>query len=163
VILYHIYRPASGFTIYNLLTVHPQLLETPQSPLIILFPISLLLTFLLVTIDGGKTESGLLKKMGLVMLVAVFFNKVVLFYALWFIPLLCTFIVAQRKKNLILTLIPLFILQAALLLGWYYYDVSINQQNALVMGYFYLFASGLLLIWLLRDQLLSTLKCYWGK
>jgi hypothetical protein len=60
-------------------------------------------------------------------------------------------------------LIPLFILQAALLLGWYYYDVSINQQNALVMGYFYLFASGLLLIWLLRDKLLSTLKCYWGK
>jgi uncharacterized membrane protein len=163
VILYHVYRPASGFTIYNLLTLHPQLLETPQSPLIILFPISLLLTFLLVTIDGGKTESGLLKKMGLVMLVAVFFNKVALFYALWFIPLLCTFIVAQRKKTLILTLIPLFILQAALLLGWYYYDVSINQQNTLVMGYFYLFASGLLLIWLLRDQLLSTLKCYWGK
>jgi uncharacterized membrane protein len=158
VILHHVNRPASGFTVYNLLTLHPQLLETPQNPLLILFPISLLLTFLLVTINGDESRLGLFKKMGLVMLVAVFFNKVVLFYALWFIPLLCTFIVVQRKKNFILTLIPYFILQATLLLGWYYYEVSMTTQNAIAMGYVYLSASGLLLLWLLRDRLVSTIN-----
>ncbi len=47
VILYHVSRPAAGATIYNLISLHPQLWDV-QSPLTILSPITLLLAFLLV-------------------------------------------------------------------------------------------------------------------
>jgi 4-amino-4-deoxy-L-arabinose transferase-like glycosyltransferase len=156
VILYHLNRPASGATIYNLITFHPQLTDV-QSPLTILSPIMLLLAFLLVAVADGKSEVSLLKNSAFLIVIAVFFNKVVLFYALWFIPLLCTFFFTLKKRTLILLLIPFFSLQAALLLGWYIYD-STSMQNALSLGYVYLFTSGLVLAWLLRDRLLFALK-----
>ena len=156
VILYHVGRPASGATIYNLITLHPQLMDV-QSPLTIISPITLVLAFLIVAISDGKSEVGLLKNSAFLMVTAVFFNKVVLFYALWYIPLLCMFVGSLRRRTLVIILIPFFILQTALLLGWYVFDIS-NMQNALALAYVYLFTSGLLLTWLLRDRLLSAQK-----
>ncbi len=161
VILFHLDRSAGGATIYNLLSLHPQLWDA-QTPLTILSPISLLLVFLLVALDGDKSEYGLLKKTALVMVTAVFFNKVVLFYALWFIPLLCTFLVIQRRRNLALTLVPFFTLQVALLIGGYSYSTTFTESTAFAMSYIYLLASAVLLLWLLRDRLLSTVKLLRG-
>ncbi len=156
VILYHASRPAFGASIYNLLRFNPTLGDVPQSSLTLLFPVALLLTFLLVTLDRDKSQLGLLKKLCLVMLVAVFFNKVVLFYALWFIPLLCiVFVGIERKRTLLVLLAPFFTMQAALLLAWYFSDVS-AIGNALAIAYLYLVSSALLLAWLLRDRLLSV-------
>jgi uncharacterized membrane protein len=157
VVLFHLDRSAGGATIYNLLSLHPQLWDV-QTPLTILSPISLLVVFLLVALDKDKSEYGLLKKTALVMVTAVFFNKVVLFYALWFIPLLCTFLIVQRKRNLVLTLVPFFTLQVALLIGGYSYSTTFTESTAFAMSYIYLAASAVLLVWLLRDRLRSTLK-----
>jgi uncharacterized membrane protein len=162
VILFHLDRSAGGATIYNLLSLHPQLWDV-QTPLTILSPVSLLLVFLLVALDRDKSEQGLLKKLALVMVTAVFFNKVVLFYALWFIPLLCVFFVALRKRTLALTLVPFFTLQFAILIGGYSYSTTFTESTAFTMSYIYLLASAVLLLWLLRDQLLSTLKWLKGK
>jgi uncharacterized membrane protein len=155
VFLYHLNRPASGATIYNLLTLHPQLTDV-QSPLTILSPITLILVFLLIAFVSDKSsEFGLLKNAAFLMVVAVFFNKVVLFYALWFLPLLCVLFGNLRKRTLVLLLILFFTLQATLLLGWYLYDAS-NTQNARTLAYVYLIASGVILAWLLRDRLISA-------
>jgi uncharacterized membrane protein len=157
VILYHFNRPASGATIYNLVTFHPQLMDV-QSPLTILSPIILVLAFLLVAFSDGKSEFGLLKNSAFLMVVAVFFSKVVFFYALWYVPLICILALALRKRIFVLILIPFFSLQVALLLGWYSYAVSLNLQNALLAAYVYLLSSGLILTWLLCDRLLSVKK-----
>jgi uncharacterized membrane protein len=156
VFLYHLSRPASGATIYNLLTLNPQLADV-QNPLTILSPITLLLAFLLVAFTDGKSKVGLLKNSAFLMVVTVFFNKVVLFYALWFLPLLCILFGNLRKRTFASLLILFFTLQAALLLGWYIYDTS-NMQNALIVAYVYLITSGLVLVWLLRDRLISAQK-----
>jgi uncharacterized membrane protein len=157
VIFYQVNRPAFGVTIYNLVTLHPQLTGV-QNPLTILWPITLVLAFLLVFFSEGKSEFGLLKNSAFLMVVAVFFSKVVLFYALWYIPLICTFAIALRTRVFALILIPFFTLQVALLLGGYYYALFFNMQNALVAAYIYLLTSGLILTWLLDDRLLSTKK-----
>jgi uncharacterized membrane protein len=156
VFLYQLSRPAFGASIYNLLTLHPQLTDV-QSPLTILSPITLLLAFLLVAFTDGKSEVGLLKNSAFLIVVAVFFNKVVLFYALWFLPLFCMLFFKLRKRTLVLLLILFFTLQVALLLGWYFYDVA-SMQNALLTAYVYLIASGLILVWFLRDRFLSAQK-----
>ncbi len=157
VILYQVSRPAFGATIYDLVNLHPQLMNV-QSPLTILSPITLVVAFLLVAFSDGKSEFGLLKNSAFLMVVAIFFSKVVLFYALWYIPLICTFATVLRKRTLAFVLIPFFTLQVALLLGWYSYAMSLNTQNALVATYIYLLTSGLILTWLLRDRLLSVNK-----
>ena len=155
VILYDVNRPAFGATIYNLVTLHPQLMNA-TSPLTILSPITLALAFLLIAFSDGKSEFGLLKNSAFLMVVAVFFSKVVLFYALWYIPLICIFAMSLRKRIFALVLISFFTLQVALLLGGYSYALSLNIQNALVAAYVYLLTSGLILTWLLRDRLLSA-------
>ena len=99
VILYDVNRPASGATIYNLISLHPQLWNV-QSPLTILSPITLALAFLLVAFSDVKSEVGLLKNSAFIIVAAVFFSKVVLFYALWYIPLICILIVALRKRTI---------------------------------------------------------------
>ncbi len=155
VLLYHLERSAGGATIYNLLTPHPQLWDV-QTPLTILSPISLGLVFLLVMVDGDKSEQGLLRKMALVMVTAVFFNKVVLFYMLWFIPLICLFVVVLRRKGLVIILFSFVTLQVAPLLAVYF--LSANDSLVFGMLYIYLVASTLLLIWLLRDRLISAIR-----
>jgi uncharacterized membrane protein len=158
VLLYHLDRPAGGATIYNLLTPHPQLWDV-QTPLTILSPISLVLVFLLVLADGDKSEHGLLKKSALVMVTTVFFNKVVLFYALWFIPLICILVEAQHRKTLALVLAPFMTLQGALLLSTYFYSASATiDLIVFAMCYLYLLTSALILLWLLRDRLISALR-----
>lgn len=156
VLLFHVERSAGGATIYNLLSLHPQLWDV-QTPLTILSPVSLALIFLLVAVDDDRSEHGLLKKAALVMVAAVFFNKVVLFYALWFIPLVCTFIVAQRRRLFVSALVTFVILQVALLVGVYFYSATMTEDSTVfAMCYLYLFTSALLLLWLLRDRLLSV-------
>jgi uncharacterized membrane protein len=159
VILYHLDRSASGATIYNLLSLHPNLWDA-QTPLTLLSPVSLLLVFSLIALDRDNSEYGLLKKTALVMVAAVFFNKVVLFYALWFIPLLCTVFVALRKRTLAFVVFLFFTLQVAILLGWYAYDRLNSEQGAFAWMYLYLLTSGLLLLWLLRDRLLSAVRTF---
>jgi uncharacterized membrane protein len=158
VFLFHLNRPASGASIYNLLTLQPSLLDV-QSPLAILSPIALLLAFLLVALNKDRaSEIGLLRNSAFLMVAAVFFNKVVLFYALWFIPLLCVlFAVLQQKRAVVLPLVLFFILQTALLLSWYLYDAG-NMQGAIPLAYVYLAAQGLVLRWLLRDRLKRRIK-----
>ena len=112
VILYQATRPASGATIYNLISLHPQLWNVP-SPLTILSPITLALAFLLVAFSDVKSEVGLLKNSAFIVVAAVFFSKVVLFYALWYVPLICILLVTLRKKISVLILIPFFTLQVA--------------------------------------------------
>jgi uncharacterized membrane protein len=160
VLLFHLERSAGGATIYNLLTPHPQLWDV-QTPLTILSPISLGLVFLLVVLDRDKSDYGLLKKAALVMVTFVFFNKVVFFYALWFIPLICTFIMAQRRKTLTLALVTFVTLQVALLLGVFFYSAPM-MENVIVFAMLYinLLASALLLVWLLRDRLLSAKRTF---
>jgi hypothetical protein len=152
VLLYHINRPASGATLYNLLTPHPQFFGV-QTPLTLLSPISLILAYLFIAYRRDKSDVGLFKNAAFLMLVSVFFNKVVLFYALWFIPLLYTFLLATRKRNLALLLVPFLVLQISLLLGWQFYDVSASAQSSFALAYVYLAASGLLLAWLFCDRL----------
>jgi hypothetical protein len=129
-----------------------------QSPLTILSPIILVLAFLLVAFSDGKSEFGLLKNSAFLMVVAVFFSKVVLFYALWYVPFICILALALRKRIFVLILIPFFSLQVALLLGGYSYVLSLNLQNALLAAYVYLLSSGLILTWLVCDRLLSVKK-----
>ncbi|MFB3888406.1 MAG: glycosyltransferase 87 family protein [Candidatus Bathyarchaeia archaeon] len=157
VLLFHVNRSAGGATIYNLLSPHPQLWDV-QTPLTLLSPISVLLVFLLVALDKDRSEHGLLKKAALVMVTAVFFNKVVLFYALWFIPLLCTFLLLERRRSLALTLVPFFVLQVAVLVGGYSYSTTMTEGTAFAMCYIYLAASALILAWLMRDRLLSAFR-----
>ena len=156
VILFHVERPVYGATIYNLLSLHPTLWGV-QTPLIILSPISLALIFLLIVFDGDRSEYALLKQAALVMVTAVFFSKVVLFYALWFVPLICTFVVAQRRRQFAYAFVSTVTLQVALLVAAYFYLVTLAESlMVLAMGYLYLLTSGLLLIWLLRDRLISA-------
>jgi len=157
VILYQVNRPAFGASIYNLVTLQPQLLDV-QNSLTFLSPITLVLAFLLVAFSEGKSEFGLLKNSAFLMVVAVFFSKVVLFYALWYTPIICAFAIALRRRVFALILIPFLTLQVALLLGGYSYASFLNLQNALVAAYVYLLTSGLILIWLMHDRLLSTKK-----
>ena len=157
VILYQLNRPALGASVYNLIALHPQLAEV-QSHLTILSPITLLLAFLLVAFSEGKSELTLLINSAFIMVAAVFFSKVVLFYALWYIPLICTLIVASRKRTAAITLITSTALQVALLLCWYTYYVTANMQSSLALAYVYLITSGLLLSWLLYDRLFSAQK-----
>jgi len=158
VLLFHIERPAFGATIYNLLSLHPTVLDA-QTSLTILSPISLALIFLLTIFDGDRSENALLKKAALVMVTAVFFNKVVLFYALWFVPLICTFILAQRRRQLVPAFVSIVTLQVALLIAGYFYLATMTDSViVLVMGYVYLLTSGLLLVWLLRERLLSVIQ-----
>jgi len=158
VLLFHIERPAFGATIYNLLSLHPTVLDA-QTSLTILSPISLALIFLLTIFDGDRSENALLKKAALVMVTAVFFNKVVLFYALWFVPLVCTFILAQRRRQLVPAFVSIVTLQVALLIAGYFYLATMTDSViVLVMGYVYLLTSGLLLVWLLRERLLSVIQ-----
>ena len=160
VLLFHVERSAGGPTIYNLLSLHPQLWDV-QTPLTILSPVSLALVFLLVAFDDDRSEHGLLKKAALVMVTVVFFNKIVLFYALWFIPLVCTFIVAQRKREFVSALVPLVTLQVAVLAAAYFYNATMTENSTvLIMCYLYLLTSALLLILLLRDRLLSVTKTF---
>jgi uncharacterized membrane protein len=151
VFLYHITRPASGATLYNLLRVPPQFFDV-QTPLTLLSPITLLLAFALVAIRGDKSEAGLIRNAAFLMVTAVFFNKVVLFYALWFLPLICMWMVALRRRRAVLVLIQVFILQAALLIGWFASEAS-NFQAAFFMAYVYLAVSGTVVVWLLSDRL----------
>lgn len=153
VFLFHLNRPASGASIYNLLTLQPTLLDM-QNQLTTLSPIALLLAFLLIALAKDRaSELGLLRNSAFLMVAAVFFNKVVLFYALWFIPLLCAFFATlQRKRTATLPMALFFVLQAALLLSWGLYDADI-MQGALALAYVYLAASGLVLAWLLHDRL----------
>jgi uncharacterized membrane protein len=156
VILYHVERSGGGATIYNLISLHPQLWDI-YTPLTTIFPISLAIIFLLVSVDKDATEIGLLKKATLVMVATVFFNKVVLFYALWFIPLVCTVIVAQRKRQSLATSVLLISLQAFLLAGVYVYTTTVTESaTVFAMLDLYLLTSALLLIWLLRDRLISV-------
>ena len=158
VLLFHIERSAFGATIYNLLSLHPTVLDA-QTSLTILSPISLALIFLLIIFDGDRSENALLKKGALVMVTAVFFNKVVLFYALWFVPLVCTFILAQRRRQLVPAFVSIVTLQVALLIAGYFYLATMTDSViVLVMGYVYLLTSGLLLVWLLRERLLSVIQ-----
>lgn len=158
VLLFHIERPASGATIYNLLSLHPTLFDV-QTPLTVISPISLVLVFLLVVVDGGQSDQALLKRAALVMVTAVFFNKVVLFYSLWFIPLVCTFIVVQRKRQFIYALVSFVTLQVALLVTAYLYFATMTvDSTVLAMAYLYLLTSALLLLWLLRDPLLFIMR-----
>ncbi len=159
VVLFHANRPAHGASIYNLVRFDPTLMDVPLGPLAIVFPVSLLLCFLLVGVDRDASQVGLFKKLSLTMLVAVFFNKVVLFYALWFVPLLCIVFAGIRQKRTLLSVLVLFFtLQASLLVAWYFFQVSTTDQNVLAMACIYFATSGLLLVWLLRDRLLSVKK-----
>jgi len=150
VILFHLNRPSMGATIYNLLTLRPRLYEMPQNPLVLLSPFALLLAYLLITIRSDKSDFGLFRNMAFVMVTGVIFNKVVLFYALWFIPLIHLILGVQRKRNVILTFILLFVLQATILLAWFFSEVLLSEQNGLVMGYLYLCSSSAVAIWILR-------------
>lgn len=154
VILFHLNRPPMGASIYNLLfTLPPRLSDTIQSPFVVLSPIAVLLIYILVAFDKDSSEVGLVKKMALVMAAAVFFNKVVLFYALWFIPILCLFILVERKRNAVLTLVSFFVLQAALLLAWYFFDVLASESNAIILTFVYMLSSASMLVWLLADRI----------
>jgi uncharacterized membrane protein len=157
VLLFHVNRSAGGASIYNLLSLNPQLWDV-QTPLTILSPVAVLLIYLLIALEGDKSEPGLLRASALVMVAAVFFSKVVLFYALWFVPLVCLVLAVQRGRNLLLTLVPFIVLQVALLIGGYFYSTKMGESTALVMCYVYLLTSGLLLIWFTRSSLLSAAK-----
>jgi uncharacterized membrane protein len=157
VILYHLNRSAAGATIYNLISLDPQPWSV-QSPLTILSPITLIVAFLLVAfIADGKSVLGLAKNSAFIMVMAVFFSKVVFFYALWYVPLLCLFIVSLKRRTIVLLLVPFLILQVAMIVGAYvYYLSSSNLPIALINAYVYMFASGVLLSWLLYDRLKSA-------
>jgi uncharacterized membrane protein len=155
VILYHLNRPPMGASLYNLFSLPSQLSDTAQNPFVILSPIAVILVFIIIAFDKDTSEVGLIKKMALVMVTAVFFNKVVLFYALWFIPILCIFMLAQKKRNTVLTLIPYFVLQATILLTWYFYDSLMAESSAIVMAFIYGFSTALFLGWLLKDRIRS--------
>jgi uncharacterized membrane protein len=162
VILFHVDRSAGGASIYNLISPHPQLWDV-QTPLTILSPVSVLLTYLLVALDGDKSDHGLLKKAALVLVTAVFFSKVVLFYALWFIPLICIILAVQRRRNLLLASVPFLILQVAMLAAGYSYSIAMDESTALAMCYVYLLTSALLLIWLTRGSVLSAMRYFQEK
>ncbi len=158
VLLYHINRPASGASLYNLLRVPPQF-SGVETPLTLLSPIALLLAYALIIVRNEKSDSGLMKNAAFLMVTAVFFNKVVLFYALWFLPLLCVLIVAFSWRKMVVALSPFFVLQACLLLGWVVSESS-NLTFAFVFAYVYLIASGAVFVWLLRDRLVA--KSNWS-
>jgi hypothetical protein len=153
VILFQLDGPAFGASIFNLISLHPTLMDV-QTQLTAILPIALLLVFILMAFSEGKSTLGLLKNSALILLATVFFSKVVLFYALWYIPLVCILIVTLMKRASAMILVPFFILQVALLLGWYTYYVSLNTQYSLILAYVYLVASGLLLAWLFHDRLI---------
>ena len=155
VILYHITRSAGGVTIYNLISLHPQLWDV-STPLTILSPITLLMAFVLVALSEGKSDLGLFKSSTFILVTAVFFSKVVLFYALWYVPLICILLTDLRKRTSALVIVPFFVLQVTLILVGFNYSLTFNVQNALIGDYVCLITSGLLLVWLLYDRLISA-------
>ncbi len=158
VVLYHLNRPALGASVYNLVSPSPQLFGV-QTPMTLLFPVVVFLVYLFLLVDQDKSEFGLLKQAAFVMVAGVFFSKVVLTpYALWYLPLLCMFVVALKKRTLVLVLVPFFALQVSIFLGGYVFVVFGDLHGALVWCYVYLFSSGSLLAWLFRDRLLSVLR-----
>jgi len=157
VVLFHLYRAAEGATIYNLLSLHPQLWNV-QTPLAILSPISLALAFLLVAFSESKSEISLLKNSAFILVSAVFFSKAVFFYALWYIPLICMLLVTLKKRTSALILIPFLILQIATIIGATIFYFESNLQLEFITAYIYLAASGLLVAWLGYDRLVSAKK-----
>ncbi len=157
VMLFHVNRSASGASLYNLLTLHPQLFPV-TTPLVVLSPIPILLSFVLVGFSHDRSDKGLLKNSAFLMLTAVFFSKVVLFYSLWFIPVICTFMLALKKRTLSIVAGLFLALQVAQILGWYVYDSLGSFGGSLALAYAYLFTSGALLVWLFRDRLPTVSK-----
>jgi uncharacterized membrane protein len=155
VILFHVNRAAGGASIYNMLSLHPTLWDA-QTPLTILSPIALLLAFSLIALSENKSDLGLIKNSAFILVVAVFFNKVVLFYALWYIPLICILVVLLKKHVSTLILALSLISQVAILTGGYLYNSIGNDWATFAAVYVYLVASGLLLGWLLYDRLISA-------
>ncbi len=98
----------------------------------------------------------MLKNSTFIMVAAVFFSKVVLFYALWYTPLICILLVLLRKRTSVLLFVPFLILQVAMIAGGYIYFISSNEQIAFITAYLYLATSGILLAWILYDRLVSA-------
>lgn len=151
VILYHLQRDGGGYTIYQLFATSPQLWDVPQSNLMLLQPLALFAIYFLIMFDKDESSVGLLKKMALVMLIGVFFSKVILFYALWFIPILSTFIATLKTRIKLLTLSSFIILQLTSIVGAYLSE-SGQFQEILTLSYSYLVATAALIIWLLFDR-----------
>jgi hypothetical protein len=157
VIIFHVNRTASGATVYNLVSLHPQIWDV-QTPLTILSPITLLLIFLLVAFSEGKSDLGLLKNSAFIMVASVFFSKVVLFYALWFVPFVCILLLFFRKRLSAPLFVVFLVMQIDMIVGGTIYTLTLNEQIAFAAAYIYLFTSGILLIWLLYDRLISAKK-----
>jgi uncharacterized membrane protein len=155
VVLFHLYRAAEGATIYNLISFHPQLWNV-QTPLTVLSPITLALVFILIGFSEGKSEIDLLKNSAFILVSAVFFSKVVFFYALWYVPFICILLAASKRRISKLIFVPFLILQIAIVVGANIFYLDSNLQFEFIAAYTCLATSGFLVAWLGCDRLVSA-------
>ena len=133
--LFHMSRDTGGYSLYNLLAWKP---FGGPSEIGLLLPISLLfLTF--VTLSRRK---NLVANSAMFMIVTVLFNKVVFWYAQWFLPfVILSYYEVKRDKIL---LVAVLLTQIFVYVGPYAYLNTLFGQHAIdvviALGWFYLLA-----------------------
>lgn len=146
VILFHITRNAGGYSLYNLFTWN---FWGGSSETGILLPIALIL----LTFITFSRRENLVVNSAIFMVVTVIFNKVVLWYAQWFIAIMIlSYYQKQRDKILLITL---FLCQIFVYFGGHIYNFfsgNLVVNVVLILGWLYLLTEIIVLMRLFIDS-----------
>ncbi|MHA1962617.1 MAG: ArnT family glycosyltransferase, partial [Candidatus Thorarchaeota archaeon] len=132
-------RDSSGYSFYNLLSESPNIWSGPQD-LWVIQPIVIVALLSMMFLDKRRANIDLLRQSNLILVIFILFNKVVLYYALWYIPLFCIYITQNESRWNPLMLLIFFLLQCFLVIGGTLASMN-NELLALQIGYPYLITS----------------------
>ncbi|MFW9861717.1 MAG: ArnT family glycosyltransferase [Candidatus Thorarchaeota archaeon] len=135
-------RGSSGYSFYNLFSESPNIWKGPQDFWAIQ-PMIMLALLAMIALNKRRANIDLLRQSNLILVIFILFNKVVLYYALWYIPIFCIYITQNESRWNSLMLPLFFLLQFLLVAGGTLASLN-NEWLALQIGYPYLIASILL-------------------
>lgn len=139
VVEFHLTRGSSGYSFYNLLSESPNIWNGPQDFWVIQ-PVIIVALLSMMVLDKRRANIDFLRQSILILVIFILFNKVVLYYALWYIPLFCIYITQNESRWNSLMLSMLILLQCFLVVGGTLASMS-NEWLALQIGYPYLITS----------------------
>ncbi|MHA2355109.1 MAG: ArnT family glycosyltransferase [Candidatus Thorarchaeota archaeon] len=132
-------RGSSGYSFYNLLSESPNIWNGPQDFWVIQ-PIIIVALLSMMVLDKRRADIDFLRQSNLILVIFILFNKVVLYYALWYIPLFCIYITQNESRWNSLMLPIFFLVQCFLVIGGTLASMN-NEWLALQIGYPYLITS----------------------
>jgi uncharacterized membrane protein len=144
-------RGSSGYSFYNLLSESPNIWNGPQDFWVIQ-PIIIVALLSMMVLDKRRANIDFLRQSNLILVIFILFNKVVLYYALWYIPLFCIYITQNESRWNSLMLSIFFLFQCFLVVGGTLASLN-NEWLALQIGYPYLITSILFSFFLILEFL----------